>query len=453
MDALKKLYRTQKLTKDTTPSVEHQLGLGLQIKTAEQNKRLGKKILINETIRDVFMDVRIKNKTTFELKCSKTGDGIRSLNPTGIPTLNYMPLAISLGSTYYCKRDGESSTLPKGHKVIDLKHLMYGSLEEEFYGRIKDLTEACAFFGVDASKYNYNERTLTRVICYSNVKYLQGCQHVTLQESEILDGAMVGALNYADCNRSFANGYGYDVNSFYPFVMSHTDFRFPVTEGKWTSKPSSRLFDEAPLEVRKLEILGTHKYWRNSPDNYYDTYQMQLLDLLGIPYKAVDDRCLRYSEPVKSSTLFSYFDDLYEMKKNGNKHAKLLLNSCHGQLSRKKDFEVDADTIRDELLEKVVGYVESRNTFVIRDERPFKFVFGRIKNFLYSYVRLSLVRDYILPIEEKGFEIYQIKTDGFTTNAPPSVVTLGKNMGDLKLEKEFEGNWRVKNTKQIIDEN
>ena len=139
------------------------------------------------------------------------------------------------------------------------------------------------------------------------------------------------------------------------------------------------------------------------------------------------------------------------MKKEGNKHAKLILNSCHGQLSRRKEYEIDANNLEDCDIDKVIDYIESRNVFILREDRAYKFVFGRMKTLLHSYVRLCLVRDYIIPVEKQGYEVYQIKTDGFTSNIPPEKMSLGIEMGELKQEKEFKGRWQVKNKKCIIN--
>lgn len=88
--------------------------------------------------------------------------------------------------------------------------------------------------------------------------------------------------------------------------------------------------------------------------------------------------------------------------------------------------------------------------FLLREDQPFKYPFGRIKTYLNSYLRLCLVRDYLFKFENQGFEIYQVKTDGFATNAQPHEITLGVEMGDLKVEKEFLGDWQVKDKKQLI---
>ena len=445
MHCLKKMCETEKITKETAEDIENKLGFGLDIETATINKKLGKRKKIHETDRDIFMDMKIKNKNDFELKCAKTNQSIRGLLPK---KFDHDRLGIMHQGIYYTEEHGETTEEPKGYHIMELNGLFTDSLKEELATRKKDLSEVCDMFNINPKPYMYNEKTLTRAILYENVKYLQGCEHVTLEENKYLDGAFVGALNYAQYDKAFVDGFGYDINSFYPYVMSKTDFKFPLSTGiiKTTSK-------KYPLEIKKLKINGTHKYWRNSPDNYYDSYQVQLLELLKIPYEEVKAPKLCYEEPVQSSALFSYFDDIYELKKKGNKHAKLILNSCWGQLSRKKEYEIDGNSLRDEDIEKVIDYIESRNVFILREEKPFKFVFGRIKTFLHSYVRLSLIRDYVLPVEKQGFEIYQIKTDAFVTNAKPEDITLGKEMGDLKLEKEYKGFWRVENKKRIIDEN
>ena len=84
MHCLKKMYETEKITKETAEDIENKLGFGLDVETATINKKLGKRKKIHETNRDIFMDMKIKNKNEFKLKCAKTNQSIRGLLPKKI---------------------------------------------------------------------------------------------------------------------------------------------------------------------------------------------------------------------------------------------------------------------------------------------------------------------------------------------------------------------------------
>jgi len=326
------------ISKKNVEAMEEDLGFGLYV-TVEANSTADKKpIVVHTTAKDIAMDIRIKSKKEIDFKCGSTNQSIRGLNPKQFRSRKF---AIQHNGEFYSK-EYEDSEPPENYYVLDVERPVTNNLKAEYEMRKKDLNELCDLFHVEASAYMYNEKILTRAILYENIKYLQDCDHVTIEENKYLNGAFVGALNYAQYDKPFCDGYGYDINSFYPYVMSNTDFKFPLTEG--TLKRTNKKY---ALEIKKLKINGTHKYWRNSPENYYDSYQVELLDLLKIPYEEVDEPKLCFREPVNSSSLFSYFNDIYDLKKNGNKHAKLILNSCHGQLSRKKEYEIDADNLKD----------------------------------------------------------------------------------------------------------
>jgi hypothetical protein len=386
-------------------------------------------------------------KKVFTLKCESKNNDVRCLySRNGKSKLAFY---LETDHTYYTESRGqcEAEDLDETYYIKEIKKGTLEEFPEQLKARKKDMDQIGKHFGISAFHYCYDEVQLTRAIFYNNVKYLHGCQHVTKEEAVFLKGAFVGPMNYANVGKQLSNGYGYDINSFYPFVMSKDkNFSFPLSEGfiKVTNKKYA-------FEIKKLTIKGTHKYWVNSKNDYYDNYQVELLNLLNIPYEEhPEEPELCYPEVVRGKCLFSYFDDLYDMKKNGNKHAKLILNSLWGTLSKHKEFEIAGNNLKDSEIPKVIRYIESRNVFILREDQPFKYPFGRIKTYLNSYLRLCLVRDYLFKFENQGFEIYQVKTDGFATNAPPEKVSLGIEMGDLKVEKEFSGDWQVKDKKQLI---
>ena len=282
-------------------------------------------------------------------------------------------------------------------------------------------------------------------------KHVRGIEKVTIDEAKILDGAYRGPLKYVDKDIEINDAIKYDVSSYYPYVMSQTEFMFPVTEG--VLKKTNKSY---PLEIRKLKIIGNHKYFRRTESDYYDTYQIELMDILGVEYEETNEPKLCYKHPIKGKDLFGYFDDLYDMKQNGNKFAKLMMNATHGQLSRKKEYEIPGDNLQERDKPNVIDYDEKRDIFILSSEQPFKFEYGRIKNFLASYIRLHLVKTYLMPIREKGFDVYLSNVDSILTNATKKEMkrlgfSFGNNMGDLKVEQRYEGKWQIKTMFKVVE--
>ena len=179
MQKIKSIFDKSGINKANVKEIEKELGFGLDVETLPKTSKDNKKIEINETLKSVFVDVRIKSKKEIIFKCGKTNDCIRGL----VPKSAGKKFAITNGEKYYSEEFGESTTAPFGHFVYEVS---VEDLEKEFKARVENLDEVCKAFDVDAEKYMYNEKILTRVILYQNVKYLQGCEHVTEEEDAFL---------------------------------------------------------------------------------------------------------------------------------------------------------------------------------------------------------------------------------------------------------------------------
>lgn len=217
------------------------------------------------------------------------------------------------------------------------------SLEEEYETKTRSLDKVCKHFGLNAKDYGYKETSIGRQIMYETFKYIEEMEHLEDDESTLHKCCFTGPMNYIQ-KATMKDTYYYDVNSFFPFLMVHEDFKFPLmrfVERKMTAKTDNY------LEICKLEILGDHKYFVKSSDDYYCTYHIELLELLNIPYKRIGKTKYVYEEPIKGSLLFGSLKDMYDMKKSGNKYVKPVLNSIWGSLSMEKTFEVKIADVKE----------------------------------------------------------------------------------------------------------
>jgi hypothetical protein len=244
-------------------------------------------------------------------------------------------------------------------------------LEDEFKRRKEGMTEICNLFGLDAKLSCYAPTIACRNIAFDNLRYLRYCQHISEEEAKYIDGSCRGALQYAMKGKIVVDSYDYDINSMYPYLMSLETFRFPMNVGKEVPINEKR---KGSLEIKQLKIQGTHKYWVNTPDNYYNTYQISLLDYLKIPYEVVGETKLIYENCFRGVDVFDYLNDIFALKAKGNKYAKDVLNCTWGNLSKKKEHTVAIENINEENFDKIKQIDVIKGYAILVEDRPYKHV-------------------------------------------------------------------------------
>jgi hypothetical protein len=446
---MNKIYETLKnadgkYTKELFQQLDKELSFGVNACTSK-----GKDIYTSEKAVSVKVNIKSAKTKSYDVTQRK---GFLSLQMN-----SHVKLAISSSEDNSCCIQSGN-----GFKCMNIKDLdteVYyiiehkgTDIEEEFKRRIKGMTEICEKFGINAEKCCYAPTIVCRNIAFNNLKYLLGAQHVSQTEAKWVDGACRGALQFADKGRVIEGCYDYDINSMYPYLMSSETFEFPIKQG--IEVPINEKH-KGVLEIMKLNIKGKHKYWVNTYDNYYTTYHIRLLKYLKIPYETVGETKLVYKDNVRGDDIFGYMSDIFDLKAKGNKYAKDVMNCTWGSLSKKKDFTISLDKIRDDQWDKVKQIVVEKGYAIIEDERPYKHATGRMKIFLLSYARYYFVRSILTPLEETGRKVYQVNTDGFITDATEEEVEkiypIGKAMGELKV-KVLKGKYKVHHVTKVICE-
>lgn len=399
---------------------------------------------IYSTYRDVYMEVQIKSKselTTRKPEASKWKSLLSVKKPDPIAIVNYEKNEAYTEEKKRCKLSDLDGL---GHVLVEVKNDL--NIETAYQTRKKEFEEICEKFDLEKEKLLNHEVVIARKLAHRTLGAICGAEHVDDEEDDIIKGSIKGALTYCE-KGSIANCFDYDVNALYPFLMSKTDLRFPVSKpyktqirtGEIKIKPSKK------LEVYKLKILGEHKYWANTRDDYYNTYHIETLNLLNIPYEIMGEEKWVYDEPIKSSTFFSYFDKLNELKiKNSNRFAKSVMSATWGALVRERNYEVNLSELHEKSFKDIVQIRIDKGYAILRGgDKPYKHRSARLKPFLLAYARLFMLKNIVIPLEKNNHHVYLINTDAVITDAEPAqmnkIYPISEKMGDLKIEKILDG--------------
>lgn len=313
------------------------------------------------------------------------------------------------------------------------------NLEIEFYNRQKNYREICGLFGLNAEEFLYSKTLTARAILYQHAKHIHGMRHVTYDEYPWIDESSQGGLMMAT-QGTFENIRKYDINSMYGYLMQSGGFRFPLTEG---IIQTVHKIDKQKIGIWKLNIKSNNRLFRNTRGNKYTTYHIWLLDKLKVKYELVkcENNAIIYNDVVNGDDIFYYMRDLFELKRNGNKHGKDVINCTWGEVTREKKFEVPCEDVGMDRKDFIVGYNHVRNTFVLnQSDHPYKHALARLKPFLLSYVRYFFVGSILRHIPPE--KLLQVNTDGFVSTLTPEEIAdiwpISSDIGHLKIEKHYE---------------
>jgi hypothetical protein len=337
-----------------------------------------------------------------------------------------------------------------GYNDPQMKPVDYFTLMKEEY------REICEPYGINAENCVYSANLVARDFTFKNIGFLHGASHVTDKEFKILEGSVRGAFTYARKNQIIKDCYDYDLNNAYNYLQSQTDFMFPLREStslyiKSKHRDNSLVTKDNELVIAKLKILGEHKYWKATNDNYYNSYHIQLLDRLGIKYEV--EEVYRYLDCVKTKELFTHLQHIYDCKVKGNSHAKDVSTIGWGLHAKAHDKRKHISELKPKDFTKILSHDPNTHMVEVKKEgRQYKHVTARIKPFLLAYGRLHLI-DILLKVEEAGYQIYQSNTDGFVSNITPEemakIYPISKQLGHLKVKQQFKGTHIIRHIRLI----
>lgn len=286
-------------------------------------------------------------------------------------------------------------------------------------------------------------------------------------ESTWIDAAKSGGLIWAnELPVELETACQYDINSFYPSLLTRQAFSIPVGEG--TFKHIAELPpDFALYGLYKCHISSannpsnTNKWFKfksantiNSANTIYTHYDINIARKLGmtVTMSTASPNVLLFEERVPARSVFKPFVDyIYDLRKTvpdaTKPRVKKIMNCLWGGLCAKRKTKVDMNKVNVLDLEgRSVTHIEpfgnSLLVTVERNENRYKTSYARMLPFITSYGRYVMFKE-LMPFKDS---IHRIHTDGFIADRKLDL-KLSTKLGGWKIEKQ--GKCRIKNSKHV----
>lgn len=242
-----------------------------------------------------------------------------------------------------------------------------------------------------------------------------------------------GQTNYLKTTDNIKKAYCYDINAEHPFIMSN-NFFFPVRQGE-----SKKLSDISEINLNKLGLYKIEikhnkatqcfKSKSTSPFQIVSTYFLNTLIKTKTLFKMHDTEVNAIEYELKDcvsghNLFYKDFQELYALKKNGNKIASKFLHMILGHMSKRIDKNI---LVQNE--DEYKKYQDGKySTFV-----PF-----RLKWFVYDCCRSHMFDNYIKYAIRHDLTVYRIKADSILISGRLKETQIGDHMGMMKYEGEVE---------------
>ena len=240
----------------------------------------------------------------------------------------------------------------------------------------------------------------------------------------------------------------FDINSRYPHIMQKSTNMFPIKEGTWKiidsikEKPDYGIYRCIMSKVSN----ESYKFFVFNSDDHYTHLDVIMAQAYGLKIELICDgkpNFLHYPKDclVSGQLLFKkYVDDLYSLKLQKVKGAKLLLNILWGALTETKiykktvDYDVPFDLSGCQL-KKLEASDKLRTQFTKMNEQQFKTNYGRIKPFLLAFGR----KEFYFNFRKWDHLIVRMHTDSlYLTEVPSDMLPPSDKLGCLKNEGKYE---------------
>lgn len=271
---------------------------------------------------------------------------------------------------------------------------------------------------------------------FSKVQNIHPTQ-IKNHEVNFLEGATYSAITYWEKYNGQVDSY--DVNSFYPYVMSINNHYFPIDDGKYLI--IDEIKDKPDYGIYRCFITKkddkSYKFFKFNNKHYYTSIDIEVAIKYGLTVQLIQDgkpNFLHYTTVENGHHLFfNYMDEFYKIKQH-NKGAKILLNILWGALCETNhyNYHCNSNTLID-ISEAKITDIRHNNGFKIKcvyyNQNYYKTNWARIKPFVLAYGRAKLFYRY----QKYEDDIVRINTDGFYTKNKLNIETSNK-MGLLKYE-------------------
>lgn len=286
-------------------------------------------------------------------------------------------------------------------------------------------------------------------------------------ESTWIDAAKSGGLIWAnEAPVELGTACQYDINSFYPSLLTRQAFSIPVGEGTFKHiaelPPDFALYGLYKCHISSANTLNaanTNEWFKfkstiNSANSIYTHYDINVARKLGmtVTMSTVSPNVLLFEERVPARSVFKPFVDyIYDLRKTvpdaTKPRVKKIMNCLWGGLCAKRKTKVDMNKVNVLDLEgRSVTHIEpfgnSLLVTVERNENRYKTSYARMLPFITSYGRHIMFKE-LHPFKDS---IHRIHTDGFIADRKLDL-KLSTKLGGWKIEKQ--GKCRIKNSKHV----
>ena len=289
-----------------------------------------------------------------------------------------------------------------------------------------------------------NTGVATRHILYK-VFSGKASEKLTKDEIEICELAR-GPISYIKSKNYELKkvSYSYDINSHHPYLLQHSEFKFPVRSGK--SCVVEKIDDDETIACYALQVNQNDLKWFALTNNkanrekiWYSNYDVKYMRMMGVKFnllKPVDGEfnCIMYNnyDCVTGSSIFGEtVSKLYAIK--SNKLVKSILQKLLGNITKKKFKRTH---------EKDIAANEEYDSVEVNDDGSLTMVkfngltcsHARMKPFFYGFMRYDLYKNHI---HGKHYDIIRIKSDSLLIEGKEFDSVIGTDIGEFKREMRY----------------
>jgi hypothetical protein len=280
---------------------------------------------------------------------------------------------------------------------------------------------------------------------YSLTKAYQPAD-ISNSEANWINNSSTHAVTYWE-NYS-GNAHIFDINSRYPHIMQKSTNMFPIKPGTW--KIIDSIQEKPEYGIYRCVITKVtndkYKFFVFNSEHHYTHLDVIMALAYGLKIELICDgkpNFLHYPKDclVSGALLFKkYVDDLYPLKLQKVKGAKLLLNILWGALTESKTYKktVDYDVPFDLSgcdIKKIEASDQLRTQFTKMNERQFTTNYGRIKPFLLAFAR----NQFFFSFRKWEHLIVRMHTDSlYLTEVPTDMHPPSDKLGCLKSEGTYK---------------
>lgn len=461
-----KIMRGNKVHISLIPKIEKRLGNKYKINILGCEKRISNKlapITLNLLLRDGHYF--ISKKTKFN-----RAKGMHNIEKT--PVICKIKQKNRLAKNVHILKNGVRDKMsleeyksirknPHNTDIILIQCDKEKTMEETYDDFIKKADKLKEITGGKINLYKSGniQRAAYNLFCEFN-PCLQA-EEIEVNEVEILENATKGPLVF---HKEYeGKAWLYDFISHYSSIMKSTTLKFPIKKGEFQCLKRKNFvnFRYGMYHcIIKKQNNSKDKLIKFNPTNWYTHIDLTVAKENGFEIEPIKQKnkynALIYSQDklISGKMMFGkYVDFLFPLKQQGYDIIKDPLNILWGFLCKKNTLKLFLDINdkkelkihKEKDIDEIIPLNNDLRIIKVCDYNDYyETPFARLKPFLLAKGRQKLAR-MIAPHMES---ILRVHTDGFYSDKELNV-PLGKNIGDLKLEKICDNIKILKNGKII----